>query len=179
MKKLMFLIGFGFALTMQAQDYDFGEVSKEELQESSCNIDSTADACFLYKYRKSYLEYQRTGNFHLITEVHERIKIYNKDGLNYATKAIKLYAGGSDDEDLNGIKGYTYSLVGNKIIENKLKKDAVFKTELSKYWHEVKFTMPNVKEGVIIEYKYRIDSPYLTNVDEFVFHLNYFLYFFS
>ncbi|WP_136481686.1 transglutaminase-like domain-containing protein [Cognatitamlana onchidii] len=169
MRKLLFLMGFGFALSLQAQDYDFGDVSKAELKESYCDIDSTASACYLYKYRKTYLNYEQSTGFELITEVHERIKIYNKEGLGYATKSVKLFKNGNEDEQLNGIKGYTYSLVGDEISKDKLKKDGVFKTELSKYRDEVKFTMPNANVGSIIEFKYKVNSPFFTNVEAFVF----------
>ena len=37
------------------------------------------------------------------------------------------------------------------------------------YYEQTKFTMPNIKEGSVIEYKYSIESPFYWNVDEFVF----------
>ncbi|GGZ73003.1 transglutaminase-like domain-containing protein [Algibacter mikhailovii] len=169
MKNIVLFMGLIFALSLPAQDYEFGDISKEELKEAYSPIDSNASASYLYTYRKTYVDYQQSTGFQLVTEVHERIKIYNKEGLDYATKSVKLYKSGNDDEQILGIKGYTYSLVGDEIIKNKLKKDGIFKTELSKYRNEVKFTMPNANEGSVIEYKYRVNSPFVTNVDEFVF----------
>ncbi len=162
-------MGLSFALSVSAQDYDFGDVSKEELQETFNSIDSSAHACYLYKYRRTHIEYNQATGFQLITEVHDRVKIYDKEGLDFATKALRLYKDGSDEESLVGLKGYTYNLENDKITEDKLKKDGVFKTELSRYRNEKKFTMPNVKTGSIIEYKYQINSPFITKVDEFVF----------
>src|SRR5690606_33980661 len=40
---------------------------------------------------------------------------------------------------------------------------------ISKYYNETKFTLPNIKEGSVIEYKYTIASPFYWNVDDFVF----------
>lgn len=158
-----------FALTASGQDYDFGEVSKEELQEAFNITDSTASACYLYKYRKTYINYNQQEGFQLITEVHERVKVYSKEGFEQATRAILLYKEGADEEEIKNIKAYTFNLEGSKIVETKLEKKGIFKTEKSKYLNEVKFTMPNVNEGSVLEYKYKVLSPFITSIDEFVF----------
>ena len=72
-------------------------------------------------------------------------------------------------KSFQGLKAYTYNLIDGKIDEVKLKKDGVFKEEISKYFDQNKITMPNIKEGSIIEYKYTVTSPFFSNVDEFVF----------
>ena len=53
--------------TVSAQNYKFGKVSKEELEEKFHPLDSTADASYLYKYRRSYFNYSDTQGFQLIT----------------------------------------------------------------------------------------------------------------
>lgn len=169
MKTCCFTIVFLVSVMLPAQNNSFGKVSKEELQEKFYPTDSSANAAYLYKYRKTYFNYIQGEGFQLITEIHERLKIYNKDGFEYATKSIPLYKSGSSDEKVNGLKGYTYNFVDGKIEETKLKKDGIFKTEVSKYWDETKFTLPQVKEGSVLEYKYEIQSPFISNVDEFEF----------
>ncbi len=162
---LLFLMGN----ILNSQDIKFGKVSKEELQEKFNPQDSTVAAIFLYKYRSTYFQYGNGNGFELITEVHERIKIYNKDGFDYATKKIKLYKNGSGKEVVNGLKAYTYNLENGKVTDTKIGKDGQFSTALSENWNEESFTMPNLKEGSVIEYKYKIVSPFVSNVDEFVF----------
>lgn len=162
------LVVLTFTIT-SAQDYGFGKVSKEELQEKFYPTDSSASAVYLFKDRSTYFTYNQNDGFVLVTRVHERIKIYNKSGFKYATKSIPLYNSGSDEEEVHGLKGYTYNLVEGKVEELKLKKDGVFDTELSKYFNETKFTLPNIKEGCVVEYKYEIQSPFYSNVDVFEF----------
>ena len=152
-----------------SQNYKFGKISKEELQEKFNPLDSSATATYLYKYRKTFFEYNQNTGFELITEVHERVKIYNQEGFDYATKAISLYKSGSSQEKVTGLKAYTYNLTDGKIEDTKLKKNGVFKTEKSRYRNETKFTMPNIKPGAIVEYKYRVTSPFYQNIDEFQF----------
>ena len=151
------------------QNFKFGKISKKELQEKFNPLDSSASATYLYKYRKTFFEYRQDIGFELITEIHERVKIYNQEGFEYATEAISLYKSNSSKEKVTSLKAYTYNLIDGKIEDIKLKNDGVFKTETSKYRNETKFTMPNIKEGSIVEYKYRITSPFFHNVDEFQF----------
>ena len=165
----MILFSVCFTLTVFAQDYKFGKVSKEELQEKFNPMDSSANATYLYNYRKTFFEYDQDKGFQLITEIHERIKIYNQEGFDYATQQIRLYKSGGDKEQISGIKGYTYNLLDGKIKETKLTKEGMFKTEKSKYLDEMKFTMPNIKEGSVVEFKYKILSPFHSLVDDFVF----------
>ncbi|WP_282051201.1 transglutaminase [Maribacter aquivivus] len=152
-----------------AQNNDYGKVSKEELTQAFSSVDSTASAEYLYKYRKTYFNYVSGVGFNLITNVHERIKIYNKEGFEYATKKIRLYKDGNEIEDINKLKAKTYNLIDDKVEETPLKKEGKFKIELSENVNEESFTMPNIKEGSIIEYKYSINSPFIYNIDEFVF----------
>ena len=152
-----------------SQNYKFGKISKEELQEKFNPLDSSASATYLYKYRKTFFEYNQSTGFELVTEVHERVKIYNQEGFNYATKAISLYKSSSSQEKVTGLKAYTYNLTDGKMEGVKLKKSGIFKTEKSKFRKETKFTMPNIKEGSIVEYEYKIRSPFYQNIDEFQF----------
>lgn len=169
MRIVAVLLCLNMSLNVWGQNYDFGKVSKGELQEKFNPSDSSANATYLYKNRRTFFQYQKGEGFNLITEIHERIKIYNQEGFEYATKAISLYKKGSNDEQVGSLKAYTYNLVGNKIEDTKLEKKGIFKAEKSKYRNETKFTMPNVKIGCVIEYKYRINSPFYSNVDDFIF----------
>lgn len=144
-----------------AQDYKFGKVSVEELQEKTHPIDAEADAAILHKKRRTHFDYDSEDGWYVITEVSKRIKIYTKEGSNWATKELSFYESGSGKEVVSGIKGYTYNLVDGKIEETKLKKDAIFKEDINENWKSTKFTLPNIQVGSVIEYKYKKRSPFL------------------
>jgi transglutaminase-like putative cysteine protease len=163
------LLSLCFTVATFSQDYDFGKVSKEELEEKFNPLDSAASATYLYEYRKTFFEFTQSEGFQLITEIHKRVKIYNQEGFKYANESIRLYKSNSSKEKVTNIKGYTFNLLDGKVKETKLTKDGIFETELSKYFDETKFTMPNIQPGSVVEYKYRITSPFYSNVDEFVF----------
>ncbi len=150
---------------IHSQEYKFGKVSKEELQEKFYPLDSTANAAVLYESKNIHIEYNQSDGFQLITEVYKRVKLYNKEGFAYATDEVFLYKNNSDEENVSGIKGITYTIVNNKIVETKLKKDGIFEEELSENYDQKKFTMPALQEGSVIEYKYKIISPFISNID--------------
>ena len=169
MKTITILFSLCFCLSVFSQDFKFGKVSKEELQEKFNPLDSSASATYLYKNRRTFFKYNQQDGFQLTTEIHERIKIYNQEGFNYATIQALLFHRNADRERIFNLKAYTYNLVNGKIEETKLDKDGIFNTEYNKYRDLYKFTMPNIKEGCVIEYKYLMTSPFISNVDEFVF----------
>ncbi|MFS4482282.1 DUF3857 domain-containing protein [Hyunsoonleella sp. 2307UL5-6] len=141
----------------------FGEVTKEELLEKEYVNDKSANAVVLYKNRLTYY----SQNFDLVTEVHERIKIYNKEGFDNATKRISLFKSRSSKELLGRLKAYTYNLENGEVVKTKLDKEQIFEENISYNYKGVSFTMPNIKEGSIIEFKYKITSPFIWNIDEF------------
>lgn len=150
----------------EAQDFKYGRVSKAELQEKVHPIFPEANAAILYRDNYSHFAYSKQSGFSLISEFHERVKIYSSEGFKNATKKIVLYKSGNSEENITGLRAVTYNLVNGKIDETKLDNDAIFEEEQSKYRDAVKFTMPDLKEGTVIEYKYTVRSPFLGNLNK-------------
>lgn len=172
MKKLslFFILAFILCLTTKtsAQKVKFGKVSKAELQEISYPLDTTAHAAILYKNRHTFYEYSGNDGFKLITKIHERIKIYDKDGLDWAKKTVWAKISSSARETVS-IRGYTFNLEKGKIVKEKLRNKDVFKEKTSEYWTSYKFTMSNAKVGSIIEWSYTITSPFYGNINDVIF----------
>ena len=171
MRKIAIVLLLVSQVSLFAQDYKFGKVSKEELQETFYPLDSTADAAYLYRNRRTYYQYvEQEGDFQVVTEVHERIKIYTKEGFNMATKSIVYYnPDHGKEQSVSSIKGYTYSLINGKIEKEKLNKNSVFKERKNRYYSIKKITMPNIKEGVVIEVRYKLISPYSSSINDLHF----------
>ena len=169
MKNLCILFTLLLAFSCFSQEIEFGEVSKQELKESFHPIDSTASAAFLYKKRRTYYRYDQSKGFILVTEIHKRIKIYNKEGFDKATFKISTYKNGGSKEKVSSIKGYSFNLEGNDIKKTKLKKEHRFKEAVSDNRDIIKIVFPDVKEGTIIDLKYTFNSPFATNIDQINF----------
>ncbi|KAB1153949.1 DUF3857 domain-containing protein [Tenacibaculum aiptasiae] len=161
MKKLLFILALMLSLKTTAQKVQFGKVSKEELEEKLYPSDSTIDATYLYKKRRTYFSYNINTGFKVITEYHERIKIYTKEGFDYANKKINYYHPiTGDKESINHIKAYTFNLENGKIEKHKLLKKNIFEERLNKYRKQKKIAFPNIKKGSVIELKYTLTSPH-------------------
>ena len=82
------------------KNYKFGKVSKEELEEKMYPLDSTAEAAYLYDSRRTYFNYNKNEGFQIITEIHQRIKIYKKDGIDQGNITIPYYSPDSGEKRL-------------------------------------------------------------------------------
>ncbi|WP_435136944.1 DUF3857 domain-containing protein [Formosa sp. A9] len=168
MIKLTNLLIFLIASTIYAQDYKFGKVSEAELQETTNPSDPEAHATILYASENVFFQFIPGRGFVVVTEVQKRIKIYDKEGVDWATESVAFYdTGNTEGEELNNLKGYTYYLKDGEVEKDKLDKNSVFKERTNKYWNQVKFTMPNITDGCVVEFQYRKQSPYIS-IDDVV-----------
>jgi hypothetical protein len=120
--------------------------------------DTSAVAAILFEKGRNTYEYSQENGFVMITEVKTRIKIYKKEGYDWANKKVQYYIGDNSKEIVSYSDAITYNLVGGKIEKTKLKSDGEFDEKLNRYWGQKKIIMPNVKEGSVIEFKYAVRS---------------------
>ncbi len=162
----LFLIIFSFA---KAQKLELGKVTIAELEEKQNFNDPTAVATFLFKKGEVQYTYSQEKDFEMTTEVKVKIKIYKKEGYEWANTMISYYVGGSSRESVSISDAVTYNLVNGKIEKSKLKSDGIFDEKINKYWNRKKIAMPNVKEGSVIEYSYTINSPRIGELKDWNF----------
>lgn len=163
MKNITTLLLVFISLAGFSQKRELGEVTIEELKEKRHPLDTSAVAAVLFEKGKTYFEYKQDDGFSVITEVEVKIKIYKKDGYDWANKEIPYFIGGKGDQSVLISKAVTYNLVDGKIEKTKLKSESEFTEKKNKYWNIKKIQMPNVKEGSVIEYKYLLKSPYVSS----------------
>ena len=154
---------------ISAQEVKLGKVSVTELQEKRHPKDTTAAAAILFEKGVVDFEYTQSDGFIMITEVTTRIKIYKKEGYEWANKSVGYYVGSSSKDALSFTDVYTYNLVDGKIEKTKLKSDGQFDEKVNKYWNQKKITLPDVKVGSIIEYKYTLRSSRFSELTKWSF----------
>ena len=66
--------------------------------------------------------------------------------------------GADADESVEDIKATAFNLEGGKVVKTSLKKSDIVKKKIDDQNYQVEFTVPNVKEGTVIEYEYNIHS---------------------
>ena len=153
-----------------AQEFKLGKVSVAELEQKIHPKDSSAAAAILYKKGTSTIEYNQNDGFILVTEVATRIKIYKKEGYNWANQSVIYYVGNNESrEKVDFSDVCTFNLVNGKVEKTKLKSDGIFNEELNKYRSRKKITMPNIKEGSVLEYSYTVRTPNIGMMREWAF----------
>ena len=66
--------------------------------------------------------------------------------------------GTDGDEMVEDIKATAFNLEGGKVVKTSLKKNDIIQKNIDDQNHLMEFTIPNVKEGTVIEYEYKIHS---------------------
>ena len=152
----------------------FGKVEPGDFK-TVYSIDSSAHAVVIADIGFSEFIGNNSGWFSLEFTRQARIHILNKAAYDAATIEVPLYisSGGKGEEDLQSVKATTYNLENGKVTETKLEKSAIFKDKLSKNFFLKKFTLPNLKEGCIIEFEYKIKSDFLQNLQAWTFQGEY------
>lgn len=154
---------------LQAQDFSFGKIKKEDFAITVDKIDTAANAFVLREYGSAEVSYDKNKGPVVQFFRHVRIKILNKEAYNYANFSIPLYKSGNDREVLMDIKGASYHLVGDKVVETEMTKANIFNENASENYALTKAAIPQVQEGTIIEYRYRTESPFIFNLNAWEF----------
>jgi Domain of Unknown Function with PDB structure (DUF3857)/Transglutaminase-like superfamily len=157
-------------LSQQKSTLRFGDISVKDFATNVYSIDSNATAMILADIGSTEIEGNQKAWFSLRFKRYTRIHILNKNGYDAANVSITLYTSGSAEENIDRLRAVTYNLENGKVVETKLDVKAnVFKDKLDKNRIVKKFTLPNIKEGSIIEYEYTIVSDFLYNLQPWAF----------
>ena len=165
-----------------AQNYELGKVTVAELKEKVNPKDTTAPAAILFKKGKTFFTFTKDKGFSANHVYEFKIKIYKKEGLNWADQKVRFYIGYENlsEDRLEFSNAVTYNLENEAIVKTKLGNQGAFTKKVNKFWDEKIITLPNVKVGSIIEYKYILKSDNIVKLPDFDFQydipVNYFEY---
>ncbi|TFF39763.1 DUF3857 domain-containing protein [Mucilaginibacter psychrotolerans] len=161
MKKILLLL---FSLSListltRSQDFTYGDVSPHEMDMKKYVKDTAARAVVLNEYGNSQILIGSDEKLKVVYNYHVKIKIINTKGFDKGTVEIPLRILKNGDEEVGEVKGYTtYTDENGNLQTTELGNKAAFSTNENKYWKTLKFTMPNLKPGCVIEYKYEFTS---------------------
>jgi hypothetical protein len=148
---------------------EFGQVPMEDLQMKVYAKDSSAEAVVLCDYGEyfyTFLNNYPTVNYHR----HIRIKILKKSGFGRANIRIPYHPSNDDrTEKISNIKAITHNLEGEKSVDYILDAKSIFTDKVNKNVHYQAFTLPQVREGSVIEYSYEMESGRWYNLQSWIF----------
>jgi transglutaminase-like putative cysteine protease len=153
-----------------AQNFEYAMVTQQELNLKNYPLDSNANAIVTKEFGTASIRLNdETGRMYIDFEYHVRIKILNKNGFGSGNVLIPLRSYSDETDDIKDLRATTINIVNGRPVLVELDKKKIFNERKNKYWTLTKFTMPNLTEGSIIEYSYRIQSPYIFNFKTWTF----------
>ena len=171
---LILVISAMFCKYATGQDFTFDNVSNGELDMKKYAKDTSAHAVVLQEFGKASIETVIDENIRLVFDYHVKIKIIDNKGVDNATVEIPVYNYSDEDVDsyeiVEGIAGVTYYKDDNGLTQKiELGNKNIYPVKQTKHLAIYKFAMPGVRSGSVIEYKYRLVSPYLEKFRPWVF----------
>ncbi len=137
----------------------FGKVTDNEVKMTTFPEDTSAVAVVLYEKGSSYYEFNQ--GVQVYYDVYAKIKILKSEGTEYANVEVPYTDYGLNRREVvQSIDGYAYNYVNGKVEKTRLDKKYIFNDNIEGKHFRVKFTIPNIKAGTLIEYKYTVVSDF-------------------
>ena len=158
---LAFLSMAGVQAQVMEPNLKWGKPTDEELQMTVYDGDTEANAVELYRSLDVY--YGVLDDFKVYYSLKRRLKILKPEGKSEADLSIVYRENESNRttcENVRGLKAIAYNLEDGKLVKTKMESSMIHEERLNKNEKVMKFSVPQVKVGTVIEYEYRIESDY-------------------
>lgn len=145
---------FCYSTTVSAQtinyEPEFGKIQKKDLARTAFEQYPGEEAVILFDYGVTVI-LDKSARY----KRHKRIKILTKDGYQWGNGMIPLFQTGGR-EKLIAFEAATYNLVDDKIQVSPLQETSAFKNEVNDDINLMRFALPDVREGSIVEIYYEV-----------------------
>ena len=130
----------------------FGKIDIADLELKNCDFEKDANAEVLFDYAAM------DGKAGLPVGRHTRIKIFNEFGKSAGSVSLEFpsYKGAIN---INDLKAETINLENGKVEITPLDAKQIYTVQIDKWRSALKFAMPNVKPGSVIDITYRESIP--------------------
>jgi len=158
------LLLFCTKIFAQGEVYTWGNIPEADLIATQCPIEPEANAMILFDVADVSLDIPNS-NWKVIQKRHKRIKIYNEKGLDNTNISIPYYSY-KNIAEIYGIEAQSIAPDGTI---TKLNKKEIFTERLNEYRSVVKFAIPNVVPGSVIEFRYNLITENITQLIDWYF----------
>lgn len=151
------------------ENLKFGHPTKAEMELTEYAPEPDAPALVLCNLRDERYTFA-DGGFQRVVEHKVRIKVLKTEGTDYANVSC-LYNSSKNNnmaykEYIAGVSATAYNLEGGKTVATKMKNDLVFRERINDDVMMLKFTIPQVKVGTVMEYTYTEHSDNGLQIDD-------------
>ena len=174
MKKTIAISFLLFHITMSLfsqADYtqEAGKVTQYEMSMTEYEKDKDAEALVIYDLGKYYFQGDNTRGFLLRMEKRIKIKILKQAGVKYANFEIPYYMEGMDWENIEDIQATTYNFEDGQLKKTELINKNIFEEKINENLQVKKIALADVREGSVIEFSYKVSTPYFFNMRKWDF----------
>lgn len=150
----------------------FSKITEADFALPAEASDSSVDAVYIYEIGDTRFT-ENAVSFIMQTYVKVRMQIVTEKGKEYANQTVNYYydskSSSGRNDVVSGIDAASYNLVNGKVVKTNMSSKYVFKEQVSDNVMRMKFSIPEVKVGSIIEFKYCITSPRYADVPSWYF----------
>lgn len=154
---------------------EFGLVTDYELAMTRYDRDTTAAAVVIYDDSSVYYDYKPDSQIkvELVMEVSVKIKILKQEAVGvYADVSLPYNTADSGNrESISAISAASYNLEDGRVVRTEMSDDYIFTEQVMPGVGIVKFSIPEVRVGSVIEYRYTYRTDRLTHIPEFDFQM--------
>lgn len=162
---LLAFIAFHSLCFPQQVPIEWGKIPLEDLVMKSYPLDTNAAAVILCDYGESTF----TRELDISFRRHRRIKILTPGGYDWGIHAFTLYTK-DRTQRVSDIEGATFVLDSSrKITKREIDSKAIFEENLDGKRTRVRFALPALAPGAVIEYRYTITSKNLHYIEDWEF----------
>ena len=152
----------------QTMDLSMNQVTFQDMTMKLYPKDTSANAVVLNELGQAHIS--DISSQGLIFERYMKIKILKRGGFDHGTFAIRLQKNDNNtSESFASVKASTYNMVNGSMKETKMDPKSFFISDDYKYSSLATFTLPDIREGSVIEVLYQINSPFTFNFREWEF----------
>ena len=166
MKAYTLICSLLLALTVSAEGVEpnlkWGKPTQEELTMTEYALDKDADAVELFRQADVYYEFIN-GDFRVHYLVKCRLKVLKPDGKRVADGSVVTRGSESNTiriETVKGLKATAYNMENGKVVKAKMESSMIHEEQLDKTDKLIKFSVPQVRVGTVIEYEYHLESDF-------------------
>lgn len=164
MKNYLLLFAF-CALNAVAQTSEpnlkWGKPTEAELKMTEYADDKDADAVELCRLVDVYYDWV-VNDFRVFYRVKCRLKVLKPEGKRVGDQVISIRTteNTAKHEVVAGLKATAFNLEDGKVVKTKMESSMVHEEQLDKTTKLIKFSVPQVRVGSVIEYEYRVESDF-------------------
>jgi hypothetical protein len=148
----------------QASLPEFGVYTNDEINLKECPFAKNAEAVILLDQAVA----DHDDDYQLITHRRIRIKILHQREADRGNIRIRFY---SKDkfEYISDIRGMTYNEEGGIPVITQLNNKSIYTEKEDNYYSSIRFALPNVKAGSILEYEYDSHMKHYGGLRDWIF----------